>query len=71
MEIRNKLIDQMPDNVIPMDFHLYEIKIGEDLMEDVYKRQVHLAAMTLIADSIPLMRFRTRRREVRFWIWIF
>ena len=33
MEIRNKLIDQMPDNVIPMDFHLYEIKIGEDLME--------------------------------------
>ena len=30
-----------------------------------------LAAMTLIADSIPLMRFRTRRREVRFWIWIF
>ena len=33
MEIRNKLIDQMPDNVIPMDFHLYEIKIAEDLME--------------------------------------
>ena len=30
MEIRNKLIDQMPDNVIPMDFHLYDIKIGED-----------------------------------------
>ena len=24
MEIRNKLIDQMPDNVIPMDFHLYD-----------------------------------------------
>ena len=23
----------MPDNVIPLDFHLYEIKIGEDLME--------------------------------------
>uniref|UniRef100_UPI0040268D06 hypothetical protein n=1 Tax=Agathobacter rectalis TaxID=39491 RepID=UPI0040268D06 len=39
MEIRNKLIDQMPDNVIPMDFHLYEIKICEDLMEiEVYSR---------------------------------
>ena len=35
------------------------------------KIPVHLAAMTLIADSIPLMRFRTRRREVRFWICIF
>ena len=31
---------------------------------------VHLAAMTLIADSILLMRFLTRR-EVHFWIWIF
>ena len=33
MEIRDKLIAQMPDNVIPMDFHLYEIEIGEDFME--------------------------------------
>ena len=33
MEIRNKLINQMPDNVIPMDFHLYEIRIGDDVLE--------------------------------------
>ena len=33
MEIRNKLIDQMPDNVIPMDFHLYEVKIGDSSLE--------------------------------------
>lgn len=33
IEIRNNLIDQLPDHVIPMDFHIYEIKIGEDLLE--------------------------------------
>ena len=33
MEIRNKLIDQMPDNVIPMDFHLYRVQVGDSMFE--------------------------------------
>ena len=33
MEIRNKLIDQMPDNVIPMDFHLYRVQVGDGMFE--------------------------------------
>ena len=27
------MIAEMPDNVIPMNFHLYEIRIGDDSLE--------------------------------------
>lgn len=33
IEARREMIDEMPDNVIPMNFHLYEIRIGDDSLE--------------------------------------
>ena len=33
IEARSEMIAEMPDNVIPMNFHLYEIKIGDDSLE--------------------------------------
>ena len=33
IEARREMIAQMPDNVIPMNFHLYEIRIGDDSLE--------------------------------------
>lgn len=33
IEARREMIAEMPDNVIPMNFHLYEIRIGEDSLE--------------------------------------
>lgn len=33
IEARSKMIAEMPDDIIPMDFHLYEIKIGDDYLE--------------------------------------
>lgn len=33
IEARNEMIDKMPKSLIPMDFHLYEIRIGEDSLE--------------------------------------
>ena len=33
IEARSEMIAQMPDNVIPMNFHLYEIRIGDDSLE--------------------------------------
>ena len=33
IEARSEMIDEMPDNVIPMNFHLYEIRIGDDFLE--------------------------------------
>ena len=41
------------------------------IVDDVIDRKTEAFNAVSIADSIPLMRFRTRRREVRFWIWIF
>ena len=33
IETRSEMIAGMPDNVIPMNFHLYEIRIGDDSLE--------------------------------------
>lgn len=33
IEARREIIDEMSDNVIPMNFHLYEIRIGDDSLE--------------------------------------
>ena len=33
IEDRSKRIAEMPDHVIPMNFHLYEIRIGKDSLE--------------------------------------
>ena len=33
IEARREMIAEMPDNVIPMNFHLYEIRIGADSLE--------------------------------------
>lgn len=33
IEARSEMIAKMPDNVIPMNFHLYEIRIGDDSLE--------------------------------------
>ena len=33
IEARSEMIAKMPDNVIPMNFHLYKIRIGDDFLE--------------------------------------
>lgn len=33
IEARSEMIAEMPDNVIPMNFHLYEIRIGDGSLE--------------------------------------
>lgn len=33
LQARSEMIAEMPDHVIPMDFHLYEIRIDEDSLE--------------------------------------
>lgn len=33
IKARSEMIAEMPDNVIPMNFHLYEIRIGDDSLE--------------------------------------
>ena len=33
IEARREMIAEIPDNVIPMNFHLYEIRIGDDSLE--------------------------------------
>ena len=33
IEARREMIAEIPDNVIPMNFHIYEIRIGDDFLE--------------------------------------
>lgn len=33
IKTRSEMIAEMPDNVIPMNFHLYEIRISDDSLE--------------------------------------
>ena len=64
MEIRNKLIDQMPDNVIPMDFHLYEIKIGEDLMEIEVDYTWNIFGISYSGNKSVIKRFKKIARNL-------
>ena len=64
MEIRNKLIDQMPDNVIPMDFHLYEIKIAEDLMEIAVDYTWNIFGISYSGNKSVIKRFKKIARDL-------
>ena len=64
MEIRNKLIDQMPDNVIPMDFHLYEIEIGEDLMEIEVDYTWNIFGISYSGNKSVIKRFKKIARDL-------
>ena len=33
IKARSEMIPEMPDDIIPMNFHLYEIRIGDDVLE--------------------------------------
>lgn len=33
IKARSEMIAEMPDDIIPMNFHLYEIRIGDDVLE--------------------------------------
>lgn len=33
IEVRSEMIAKLPDSIMPMDYHLYEIKIGDDSLE--------------------------------------
>ena len=64
MDIRNKLIDQMPDNVIPLDFHLYEIKIGEDFMEIAVDYIWNIFGISYTGNKSVIKRFKKITRDL-------
>ena len=64
MEIRDKLIAQMPDNVIPMDFHLYEIEIGEDLMEIEVDYIWNIFGISYTGNKSVIKRFKKITRDL-------
>lgn len=64
MEIRDKLIAQMPDNVIPMDFHLYEIEIGEDLMEIEVDYIWNIFGISYSGNKSVIKRFKKIARDL-------
>ena len=33
MEVRREMIAELPDNIIPMDFHLYRVQVGDGMLE--------------------------------------
>ena len=59
-----ELIDQMPDNVIPMDFHLYEIKIGEDLMEIEVDYTWNIFGISYSGNKSVIKRFKKIARDL-------
>ena len=33
MEVRREMIAELPDNIFPMDFHLYRVQVGDGMFE--------------------------------------
>ena len=64
IEIRNKLVDQLPNHVIPMDFHLYEIKIGEDLLEMEVDYIWNIFGISYSGNKSVVKRFKKITRDL-------
>ena len=64
MEVRREMIAELPDNIIPMDFHLYEIKIGEDLMEIEVDYTWNIFGISYSGNKSVIKRFKKIARDL-------
>ena len=62
--IRNKVIYQLPDGVIPMGFHLYEIRIGGGLMGIGVDYTWNIFGISYSGNKSVIKRFKKIARDL-------
>lgn len=64
MKARSEMIAQLPDDVIPMDFHLHEIRIGDDCLEVEVDYIWNIFAISYSGSKAVVKRFKEISREL-------
>lgn len=64
IEARREMIAEMPDNVIPMNFHLYEIRIGDDFLEMNIDYIWNIFAISYSGNKKVMKQFQIGRAHV-------
>lgn len=64
MKARSERIAQMPDDVIPMDFHLYEIRIDDDCLEVEVDYTWNIFAISYSGSKAVVKRFKEISRDL-------
>ena len=64
LEARSKMIAKMPDNIIPMNFHLYEIRIGDDLLEMEVDYTWNIFGISYSGNKTVMKQFKKIARDL-------
>lgn len=64
MKARSEMIAQMPDDVISMDFHLYEIRIDDDYLEVEVDYRWNIFAISYSGGKAVMKRFKEISRDL-------
>lgn len=64
MKARSEMIAQMPDDVIHMDFHLYEIRIDDDCLEVEVDYIWNIFAISYSGSKAVVKRFKEISRDL-------
>ena len=64
IKIRNEMIAEMPDSIIPMDFHLYKIRIDDDFLEMEIDYTWNIFGMSYSGNKAVMKKFKKISRDL-------
>lgn len=61
---RSKMIAEMPDDIIPMDYHLYEIVIDDNCLEIEIEHTWNIFAVSYSGDKKAMRQFQKISKDL-------
>ncbi len=67
IKARSEMIAEMPDDIIPMNFHLYEIRIGDDVLEMEIDYIWNIFGISYSGDRKAMKQFEKISRDLHLY----
>ena len=64
IKIRSEMIAEMPDSIIPMDFHLYKIEINDNFLEMEIDYTWNIFGMSYSGNKAVMKKFKKIARDL-------
>ena len=64
MKTRSEMIAEMPDSIIPMDFHLYKIEINDNFLEMEIDYTWNIFGMSYSGNKAVMKKFKKIARDL-------
>ena len=64
IKTRSEMIAEMPDSIIPMDFHLYKIRIDDDFLEMEIDYTWNIFGMSYSGNKAVMKKFKKIARDL-------